>query len=129
MISYYKCYTCSYLIDSSKTDTYEHLYKDHKQFDVYCFKCKDKDMKVLKERRTNSISLIVETKDGDIYIDNKLVRLSNDIPNYKKYDKKSYFHIDCINCKTEIRTNRNNILNNIKTHMTSRTHKREARRI
>ena len=128
MISYYKCYTCSYLIDSSKTDTYEHLYKDHKQFDVYCFKCKDKDMRTIKERRDESVNIIVETKGSNIYINNHLVNLSNDIPNYKKYNRNTLFNIDCVNCKAEMKTNRNNILNNIKTHMNSRTHKREVRR-
>ena len=128
MVSYYKCYTCSYLIDSSKTDTYEHLYKDRTDFLVYCFNCKDKDMKSIHDREKNSVHLVLETKGEDIYLNDKLVRLSPELPDYKKYNRHTPYNIDCINCKAEIRTNRNNVLNNIKKHMISRTHQREIRR-
>jgi len=131
MVSYYCCCKCLYLIDASKTDTYTHLYKIQTNFYVLCTECKKKGLRpriiTNNSNRTQYVPLILHTNGSDIYINDNLINVKQDIKNYKLYTKDVYFEIDCVNCLSVLHTNKYNILNNIKNHMKSRYHMNEIK--
>lgn len=131
MASYYCCCECSYLIDASKTDTYTHLYNRHTNFYVFCTECKKKGLRpriiTNNSKRTSYVPLILHTKGTDIYINDNLINVKQDIKDYKKYSKNIYFEVECVNCLSVLHTNKYNILNNIKNHMKTRYHIRERK--
>ena len=126
MVSYYSCCKCFHLIEASKTDTYKHLYKRHTNFYVLCTECKKKGLRprviTKNSKREKYIPLTLHTKGSDIYINDNLINVKQDIKDYKKYSKADYFEIDCVNCSSVLHTNKYNILNNIKNHIKTRYH-------
>ena len=109
-IKFYCCKYCKVLIDSQYKENYKHLKKDKTDFIVICKKC------VRKHKNNDDIHLDFFTKDGHMYINDKLIEKYNHLDILKNTDPKARVYIKCLICDKKLKSCRNQLYTHLLSH-------------
>ena len=126
--NYYCCKYCKALVDSEHKENYKHLQKDKTDFHVICKNCiiyYGKQTQKQKQRKKDDINLELFTIGEHMFINDILIQKNQkykQVDILKDTDPKTRIYIKCLNCHTELKSQRNQLYTHLRTHTKRKTH-------